>query len=193
MNEERFNKGRTQKLTIAICESEGFGPREHTNLGVMVCFHSSYELGDIQVPAIRNSIKEYVEDLEIVTSLPLFINDHSGITMNTTGYSCRWDSGEVGLIYITKEDLDRVGLPHDTNIDTLQKYLKDEVLEYAHYLEGSVWGYKLAEKIVKPTCSLCGVPERISWVELDSACGFLGDDHETNGLLHEARDNGWEE
>jgi len=31
--------------------------------------------------------------------LPLYLYDHSGITMNTTGFSCPWDSGQVGWIY----------------------------------------------------------------------------------------------
>lgn len=30
--------------------------------------------------------------------LPLYLYDHSGITMNTTGFSCPWDSGQVGWI-----------------------------------------------------------------------------------------------
>ena len=36
--------------------------------------------------------------------LPLYLYDHSGITMNTTGFSCPWDSGQVGWIYASKED-----------------------------------------------------------------------------------------
>ena len=36
--------------------------------------------------------------------LPLYLYDHSGITMNTTGFSCPWDSGQVGWIYAFKED-----------------------------------------------------------------------------------------
>ena len=34
--------------------------------------------------------------------LPLYLYDHSGITMNTTGFSCSWDSGQVGFIYASK-------------------------------------------------------------------------------------------
>lgn len=35
--------------------------------------------------------------------LPLFLYDHSGITMNTSGFNCPWDSGQVGIIYISKK------------------------------------------------------------------------------------------
>ena len=36
--------------------------------------------------------------------LPLYLYYHSGITMNTTGFSCPRDSGQVGWIYASKED-----------------------------------------------------------------------------------------
>ncbi len=37
--------------------------------------------------------------------LPLDLYDHSGITMNTTGFHCPWDSGQVGYIYVMPEDI----------------------------------------------------------------------------------------
>lgn len=39
-----------------------------------------------------------------VLMLPLHLYDHSGITMNTTGFHCPWDSGQVGFIYVTLKD-----------------------------------------------------------------------------------------
>ena len=48
-----------------------------------------------------------------------FIYDHSGITMNTTGFSCPWDSGQVGWIYCSKKRfLSETG------------YKKDELFSY---------------------------------------------------------------
>ena len=40
--------------------------------------------------------------------LPLYLYDHSGITMNTTGFSCPWDSGQVGccLLYTSPSPRD---------------------------------------------------------------------------------------
>ena len=55
---------------------------------------------------------EELEDSELlaiiqsnVVLLPLYLYDHSGITMSTKPFSCRWDSGHVGWIYCTKERL----------------------------------------------------------------------------------------
>ena len=51
------------------------------------------------------SVKELVEIVkEENVILPLYLYDHSGITMNTTGFSCGWDSGVVGFIYCSKKD-----------------------------------------------------------------------------------------
>ncbi len=36
--------------------------------------------------------------------LPVYLYDHSGITINTVPYSCRWDSGQIGWIYQPKSD-----------------------------------------------------------------------------------------
>lgn len=40
-----------------------------------------------------------VEQMDGMVILPLYLYDHSGITMNTCGFSCPWDSGQVGWIY----------------------------------------------------------------------------------------------
>lgn len=40
---------------------------------------------------------------EKVAMLPLFLYDHSGITMSTGPFHCPWDSGQVGFIYMTYE------------------------------------------------------------------------------------------
>ena len=41
--------------------------------------------------------------LQAYVLLPLYLYEHGGMTMNTRGYSCSWDSGQVGFIYASKE------------------------------------------------------------------------------------------
>ena len=45
-----------------------------------------------------------VEQMDGMVILPLYLYDHSGITMNTCGFSCPWDSGQVGWIYASAMD-----------------------------------------------------------------------------------------
>lgn len=103
-----------EKVVLSIYfDSCPTNPREWDNLGTMVCGHRRYDLGDEQAQNIGlyNSWDEWLENEiikpnggeENVVYLPLYLYDHGGITMNTTGFSCPWDSGQVGWIYATKD------------------------------------------------------------------------------------------
>ncbi len=51
--------------------------------------------------------------------LPLYLYDHSGITMNTSGFHCNWDSGQVGWIYASKKTfIDETGYTQDELFNT---------------------------------------------------------------------------
>lgn len=69
--------------------------------------------------------------------LPLYLYDHSGLAMNTTGFSCPWDSGKVGIIFATFETLRkalgirRLSAKHRT---IAYELLRLEVSEYAQYI-----------------------------------------------------------
>jgi hypothetical protein len=76
--------------------------------------------------------------------LPLYLYDHSGITMNTTGFSCGWDSGQVGFIYVSIADVKKEYNWKNLNKARREKiinYLKGEVETYDQYLTGDVYGY----------------------------------------------------
>jgi hypothetical protein len=118
--------GNKYKLTIEQDEySED--PREWDNLTTMVCWHRRYSLGDkhdfndvhdmLEDLAYQADIK-YDEDIntpDLMTKLapyylikPLYLYDHSGISMSTSSgypYNDRWDAGVVGYAYISKNDV----------------------------------------------------------------------------------------
>ena len=82
-------------------------PREDwDNFGNMICFHRNYSLGDYELSKEYEPNDYYkLKKRKDVVILPLYLYDHSGITINTTGFSCRWDSGQVGFIYVTHEEI----------------------------------------------------------------------------------------
>lgn len=87
--------------------------------------------------------------LERVFILPLYLYDHGGITMKTSNYSCPWDSGQVGYIYVTKEDVRKEwGVQRISAKLREQVYsiLKSEVQVYAWYLEGQVYGFVVEDE-----------------------------------------------
>ncbi|RLC88692.1 MAG: hypothetical protein DRJ03_02110 [Chloroflexi bacterium] len=123
-------------------------------LGKMVCFHRRYTLGDEHDfraddydgwDALEAAI---CEEEKPVVILPLFLHDHGGITMSTGPFSCNFDSGQVGFIYMTREDAfkeygkKRISKKLREQIDAC---LRSEVKEYDTYLRGDVWGYVIED------------------------------------------------
>lgn len=135
---------------------------------------------------------------EQVIRLPLYLYDHGGITMKTSPFTCAWDSGQVGFIYVTKEKARKeYGNLTKANLDKVVKYLVGEVEAYAQYLEGQVYGY-----IVKDVTGWADYCERydkdedsdydfgkfVAHVapEIDSCWGYYGYDHKESGLMENA-------
>ena len=153
-------------------------PREFDNLGTMVCFHRRYMLGD--ETELKSSDFSSWEELEsylykeedALIAIPVFMYDHSGLWINTTGFSCPWDSGQVGYIYVSKEKVRR-----EYSCKRISKKLKKMIREmlcsevdlYNDYLCGNVYGFTLTDK------------ENAE--EINSSCGFYGTDYIENGIF----------
>jgi len=57
------------------------------------------------------------------------------MTISTTPFNCSWDSGRVGLIYITAAVMTANALTSEQATEILE----NEVDEYNNYLTGNVW------------------------------------------------------
>jgi len=141
--------------TINICPDEDApNPREKfDHLGAMVCFHRRYNLGDRHEFRDPNEFAAFLKD-EKPIRLPLYLYDHSGITMSTNSERFRacdpqgWDWGMLGYIYVTKEAVRKeYGVKRVTRkiLDKVAKLLVAEVEEYDHYLTGNVYGYEITK------------------------------------------------
>ena len=118
-------------------------PREWDNLGTMVCWHRRYELGDKHKFYSPDDFDEWwKENGKGGIRLPLFLYDHSGLTMNTTGFSCPWDSGQVGWIYATGETLRKEYGKRLTKkrMELARRCLVNEVETYDQFLTGECLG-----------------------------------------------------
>ena len=179
-----------RKFNLKI-EQESYpeSPREWDNLTTMICFHKRYDLGDEHnyKPADFSSYAELKEQLEkdhtILIIKPLYMYDHSGITISTSPFECNWDSGQIGWVFISKEQADCLGTPID-DIDRLDSWLESEVNIYDQYLSGDVYGFTLFEEIeVKKIYPDGREVIEIEDEVLDSCWGYYGTNHEENGLL----------
>jgi hypothetical protein len=161
------------------------GPRGWDNLGKMVCFHPDYILGDKhELKKDRfdgwNEIEKYlVKEEKAIAILPLYLYDHSGITMNTTGFNCQWDSMRVGFIYTTKERVEKMCGKAKKYYKTkwLEEQLNGEIKTYDQYITGDVYGFVIEKK---ETCDKCKHTENI---QEDSCWGFYGSSIKENGMM----------
>ena len=181
-------KGYTIQVILEEYPNE-FNPRkEYDNLGTMVCFHTRYALGDDHDYKTNDysgwaELMAAVEEEEgpLAVVLPLFLYDHSGITMSVWSNrfsavdSQGWDWGQVGFIYLSvakaKKEWGWKNMSQ-TRRDKVCDLLKAEVAVYDEYLRGEAYGYQVTDS---------------EGNHVDSCCGFLGDPEES-GLLEQARE-----
>jgi hypothetical protein len=185
----KFEDGRSLEIHN---DEDPMHPRtEFDNLGTMVCFHRRYNLGDEADghgyksddfsgwDALQAKIKE---DHPGCVILPLYLFDHSGLTIRTTSEQFRacdsqgWDWGQVGFIFISREKINEEYGDHGGRTDEqIETYLRGEVETYDQYLTGDIWGFIVRGK----PCEACdGKGE-----ESDSCWGFWGSDPAENGMI----------
>lgn len=161
-------------------------------LGRFVCFHSRYDIGHENESCVeswlsrmidsdkaarlkdkynrftyeypnnlRESLLEEFEKDHIF--LPVYMYDHSVITINTSGFSCSWDSGQVGFVYVSKDKarkeygVKRISPKLRKNIESV---LRSEIESIDQYLTGQVYGFRVSSKTKE---------------SIDSCWGFYGD------------------
>lgn len=119
--------------------------------------------------------KQWVDKNIIV--LRLYLYDHSNITMKTSPFSCQWDSGQVGYIYVDYATIKKeYGVKKVTKklIEKVKNLLNSEVKIYDDYIKGSIYGYMIEDEEGNETDGCC-------W-------GFYGYEWEKNGLLEQAKE-----
>ena len=132
------------------------------NFGHMICFHSRYNLGDKHDMSLEDA-KELEKSKDVI-SLPLYLYDHSGLTIRTYPFSCPWDSGKIGFVYVTKEEVRKeysCKLVTKKIKEKVINLLRSEVEEYDNYLTGEVYGYRIVDDNEE---------------ERDSCWGFFGNE-----------------
>lgn len=170
-------------------DTDAESPREWSNLGTLICWHRRYRLGDRhqfdspeaflrdlagileQCEHSMDRLQERAERIAIL--LPVFLYDHSELAMNTIGFHCPWDSGQVGFIYVTLEAVrEEFGVRRVTKAlrEKAEDVLRGEVASYDAYLGGRVYGYVIEH----------------NGEEVDACWGFVGD-YELDCLLEARR------
>jgi hypothetical protein len=152
-------------------------PREDDdNLWTFVCWHRRYTLGDEKKPGWEtpNDFRRWWTPRGGTGLLrPLFLYDHGGITISTGDFGDPWDSGQVGWAFVTRKDIRKHCGTGDEADQAALKRLSQEVGDYAMYLEGRIYEYRI-----------CLEGDDIDLDTVDSGHGIYGD---TDAAAAEAR------
>ncbi len=135
-----------------------YDPRQFDNIGTMACFHKRYNLGDGNKHNFKseqfNSFGELKEAIinEVGTNaiiLPLYLYDHSGITISTKPFSCGFDSGQIGFIYAMRNS-------EGMTVEQITNNLEKEVELYDKYLRGEIYSYYIINQVTGEFVESCG-------------------------------------
>lgn len=158
--ERRAHKGLVIKLYHDLdCSS----PRENDNLGTIIAWHRRYRLSDDDAPT--NIEPADFDPTEYPVCLPVFMYEHSGIALScrrTGQFADRWDSGQLGWIYVTRQKLLAEYSTKRLTKAVIEKattVLLSEIEEYSAFVEGQCYGYVIEDEDGR---------------HLDSCWGFIG-------------------
>jgi hypothetical protein len=158
-------------------DSSADSPRNWDNLGKMICFHRGYDLGDKHnynaddYNSWGEMEKAIIKEENPAVILPLYMYDHSGISISTSPFGCRWDSGQIGFVLVSKkqalEEFGGVRVSSKKKVK-IESIIEAEVETYTQYVEGEVYGFQIVDEDNEV---------------IDSCYGFYGTDFATNGML----------
>jgi hypothetical protein len=121
--------------------------KEWDMLGTFACFHRDYDLSNTKQFSDSDDLQDFLKENENI-SLPLYLYDHSGITISTGPFSCQWDSGQVGIIFVTLEKI-----REEYKCKRITKKIREQVLNtlecevktFDDYLVGNVYGFTIED------------------------------------------------
>ena len=157
------------------CDTEPLDPRKDCdNFGKIVSRKLTPDVNFKFSGDRETDIERLKQEFGATVILPIYMYSHGGETINTTGFSCPWDSGQIGWIFATTEDICKEY--NCKRVDTATRYIVEqrlvgEIETLDQYMRGEVYGYKLFDKTGK---------------EIDSCWGIYGFDYvkeEVNSLI----------
>ena len=135
-----------ERYTLEIVhDNDPMNPYEESDICHIVHWHRRGFLGKSIIGREREWIAEHKDDIV----LPLYLYEHSGQTISLGNgsypFNDIWDSGQVGFVYITKENAKKEACSRYYR-KWAKRYIAGCVQEWDQYLTGDVWGYVIKDK-----------------------------------------------
>lgn len=133
-------------------DSNADNPRSWSNLGTIYTAHRRYRPEKefdkhFEIDAVfEDKIGDFRDlFLQHTIALPLYLYDHSGITVSTTPFSCPWDSGFFGIIAVDVEKVKTKYYKKTQNTDRRAPASRSENTRRLFY-RASIWLYYYIDK-----------------------------------------------
>ena len=148
-----------------------------------------WPLSSQRIQELNQALMSQIEKMYVV--LPVYLLDHSGLAMSTTDFNDRWDSGQVGIIFVSNDKI-----KEEYEVDFIEpvlrlqveERLKEEVAEYDAYLRGECYCFELYEdgELVHSCGGFTGafdkaVKDMVEYLP-DDCAGMVDDLAETDGM-----------
>ncbi|MCG9575476.1 hypothetical protein L1D14_04415 [Vibrio tubiashii] len=118
------------------------------------------------------------EHINHVLIMPVYMYDHSGITISLSPFSCSFDSSIIGWVFTTPEHLNGFGhtfkdFSCQSDREKVAQWIESDIKTYDAYLKGDVYEFTILDR---------------NGYVVDSYGHFFGD-HTTSGLMECVHEN----
>ena len=178
----------TFKLNYADLNDYYYDNDNYDSCVSMFCFHRRYDIGDKHKYSL-NHFRSWDEfgtqlkkDYDIRIIKPLYMYDHSGITISTSPFSCSWDSGQIGFAFFTAEAIrQRFGTKRITEriLKRAERVLEDSVRLYDNFLVGNMFELSMLD-----SNGDCIDIQLVEYDEIDSVIDTMYSEYATEELVN---------
>ena len=155
--------------TISVfSDDDTENPIEHwdCNVGTVALIDKYRHLGNEEYDGVG---EDYI-------ALPVYLYDHSGISVSTSPFNCQWDSGRVGAIYVDPKDYPEV------TEDLLKKMMEETIEVLNQYVSGQVYYFSVKDKWGEEIDSCGGIYATVEEIITEQK-GYI-DDLPIQSILH---------
>ena len=128
---------KNHSITIEY-DSDSENPRAWDAADTLAVYHRNYDFGDKKLFNDPEDLQAWLIDQgAAVHWLPVYMYEHGGVTISASPFGCRFDSGQIGVIYISAETAKKEG------INDPIAYMKGSIADLDTWLRGEVYMYRI--------------------------------------------------
>jgi hypothetical protein len=142
-----------------------WNPREDFDtLASIALANNHYLSGDEN---LTDDLLHSIQHNRQIEYLPIYAYIHSGILLDTTPFSCPWDSGHIGFIYVNKDTIQK-----EFNVIKWRKHAKQllqaEFDTFKLFIEGNTYLVTIKDRYTGDILDTCSYLDTIDQIKKDA-------------------------